>query len=57
MTGEEGMKSGDTVVNLDIWRGKNKVIHAWTETVQKKKYACYITVDETFSLLIVVTNE
>lgn len=57
MTGEEGMKSGDTVVNLDIWRGKNKVIHAWTETVQKKKYACYITVDETFSLLLVVTNE
>ena len=43
MTSDEETKSGDTVVNLDIWRGNNKkyiFVHAWTawtETAQKKE--------------------
>lgn len=29
MTSDEEMKSVDTVVNLDIWRGNNKVIYLY----------------------------
>ena len=37
MTVEEVMKSGDTVVNSDIWRGKNKVAGMLRPELHKKR--------------------
>lgn len=58
--GEDRMKSGDTVVNLDIWRGENGSLYTVCTcldgTAQNKKYACYIMADEIFSLLV-LTDE